>query len=813
MSIPIGWRYAIRSLRRNPIFTVAAVLTLALAIGANTAIFSVIDALLLRGLPYPESRSLVMVWQSWPEKGFPRLGAFRPLYFNLAEQSRSFAQIGGYQYETVNLSIPGRPERLQATRATSSFFQVLAVPAEHGRTLTASDDVEGSEPVAVLSHQLWNRLGHDPAILGHVLPINGMPHTVVGVMPDEFRFSVDPTMSGLDFRPRDIWLPLRLTPQDRMRWTSTDILVIGRLKPGETIAGARAEADIIRAAHDRAAGIHFPMKMRLEKLTDELRGDLHTGLGMLLCAVGCVLVVACVNVANLLLARDNRRRSEFALRAALGAGKWQMVRQALIENLILALMAGVVGVGLAAVATKTLTRWLPPDLLRAGPIATNLDGLLFATGICVLAVFVFGLGPAVAMARGDVAAILRDSTAVGGPRQGKRFRELLVVGEITVASCLMMTAVLLGNGLHHLQGMPTGFEKERAVIADTALLGPQYADPANRLAFFDRLTQQVGNLPGVEDVGIVDYPPFGPDSYDASFQIEGHATRTLQDAPMCVRWTVSPGYRAALGIPLLGGRWLLPTDDSHVPLVAVIDEVAAKRYWPAENPIGRRVSFQRSKSQSPPYTIVGVVGGIRHNTLDAEPRPGIYVSFRQATPQSASLVVRSVPGARTIDAAALRMAMRSVDAAQPLDNIDTLEHLVRNSTAVRSFQMWMMVGAALLAAILSSVGIYGVMACHVSQRTPEIGLRMALGARGDTILRLVLFKGILLTAGGTALGLVAATVLGQGLRSRFYGVELDWTTLALGFALVWISSLLACAIPAARAARMQPLQALRLQAR
>jgi putative ABC transport system permease protein len=786
---------------------------LALAIAANTAIFSVIDALLLRGLPFPEAKRLVMVYLSWPERGFPRLGGFRPLYFHFVDKSRTFQQLTAFQYETVNLTVPGQPQQLQATRATSSFFQVLGVPAEHGRTLTVADEAEGAEPVVVLSHDTWNRLGHDPQILGRSIPINGVSHKVIGVMPAEFRFSIDPVMNGLDFRPRDIWLPLYLTAQDRHHWASTDLLIMGRLKPGATLGGARAEAEIIRAAHDREAGIQYPMKMRLELLTDEFHSDLKTGLTMLFCAVGCLLLVACVNVANLLLARDSQRRSEFALRAALGAGRARMVKQALIESLMLSLMAGALGVMVGAVINQGLARWLPPGLLRSRPVVTNVDALLFAAGVCVFAVFVFGLGPAIALARGDVASILRDSTAVGGARSGKHFRDLLVIGEITAASCLMMTAVVLGHGLQRLQATPTGFQAQHAVVADTALLGPQYGEPASRIQFFDRLTSQVSALPGVESVGVVDYMPFGPDSYDSSFQIEGHETRSLQDAPMCVRWIVTEGYRAAMGIPQINGRFLQPTDDVNTPLVAVVDEIAGRRYWPGQDPIGRHFKFTKGSGLGPTYTIVGVVGSIKHTALDAEPRPGIYIAYRQTPTRSASIVARSGTGAGTIDASALRGAMRTVDAAQPLEHIDTLEHLIGESMAVRRFQVWMMAAAALLAGLLSAVGIYGVMACHVAQRTPEIGVRMALGARGDDILMLVLGKGMLLTAGGTILGLAAVLLLGQGLRSQFTGVEIDWTTLAIGFGLVWISSILACSIPAARAARMQPVQALRLQVR
>jgi putative ABC transport system permease protein len=786
---------------------------LALAIAANTAIFSVIDALLLRGLPFPDAGKLVMVYLSWPEKGFSRLGGFRPLYFHFAEKSRTFQQLTAFQYETVNLTLPGRPQQLQATRATASFFQVLSVAAEHGRTLLAADEADGAEPVVVLSHGTWDRLGHDPQILSQSLPINGVPHKVVGVMPEDFRFSIDPVMTGLDFRPRDIWIPLHLTPQDRHHWASTDLLIMGRLKPGATLAGARAEAEIIRAGHDREAGIHYPMKMRLETLPDEFHSDLKTGLTMLFCAAGCLLLVACVNVANLMLARDSQRRSEFALRAALGAGKSRMVSQALIESLLLSLTAGVVGVALGAGITHTLARWLPPDLLRSRPVVTNLDALLFAAGVCVLAVFFFGLGPAIALARGDVASILRDSTAVGGSRSGRSMRDLLVIGEIAAASCLMMTSVMLAHGLQRLQSTPTGFEVGKTMLADTSLLGPQYAEPVSRIEFFDRLTNQFASLPGVESVGVVDYMPFGADSYDASFQIEGHETRTLQDAPIAVRWIVTEGYRAAMGIPQLNGRFLQPTDDLRAPLVAVVDEVAAKRYWPGQSPIGRHIKFTKGSGLGPVYTIVGVVGSIKHTALDAETRPGIYIAFRQTPTSSASIVTHSRSGAQSTDAASLRGAMRNVDAAQPLEHIGTMEHLVQESTAVRRFQMWMMAVAALLAGLLSAVGVYGVMACHVAQRTPEIGVRMALGARRDDILFLVLGRGMLLTAVGTVLGLAAAMVLGQGLRSHFTGVEIEWTTLSLGVVIVWISSLLACSIPAARAARMQPLQALRLQVR
>lgn len=753
-----------------------------------------------------------MVYLSWPEKGFPRLGGFRPLYFHFVDKSRTFQQLTAFQYETVNLTVPGQPQQLQATRATSSFFDVLGVRPEHGRALTAADEVEGAEPVVVLSHDTWNRLGHDPQILGRSLPINGMPHKVVGVMSEEFRFSIDPVMNGLDFRPRDIWLPLYLTAQDRHRWASTDLLIMGRLKPGATIGGARAEAEIIRAEHDREAGIHYPMKMRLELLTDEFHSDLKTGLTMLFCAVGLLLLVACVNVANLLLARDSQRRSEFALRAALGAGRGSMVKQALVESFLLSAMAGVLGILLGAVINQGLSRWLPAGLLRSRPVVTNLDAVIFAGAVCVFAVFVFGLGPAIALARGDVASILRDSTAVGGARSGRHFRDLLVIAEITAASCLMMTAVLLGHGLQRLQATPTGFQAQNAIVADTALLGPQYADPAARVKFFDQLTAQVKAVPGVETVGVVDYMPFGPDSYDASFQIEGHETRSLQDAPMCVRWTVTEGYRAAMGIPLLKGRFLQATDDVSAPLAAVVDEVAAQRYWPGQDPRGRRFKFTKGSGLGPVYQIVGVVGSIKHTALDAEPRPGIYISYRQTPTRSASLVVRS-NGVQAVDAAALRGAMHNVDAVQPLEHIDTLDHLISESTAVRRFQVWMMAAAALLAGLLSAVGIYGVMACHVAQRTPEIGVRMALGARASSILMLVLGKGMMLTAGGTVLGLGAVLLLAQGLRSQFTGVEVDLVTITAGLGIVWISSALACSVPAARAARMQPVKALKLQVR
>lgn len=805
----LRWRYAIRGLLRTPTFALTAVLTLALAIAANTTIFSIVDALLLRALPFPNPDRLAMVWLSWPAKGFPRLPVFRSLYFQLAEKNHSFAQLAAFRNGSVNLTVPGHPRQLQAARVTSTFFDVLGVPVQLGRTFTRADDAPESEPVVVLSDRLWSVIfARDPRSLGRTLPIDGVLHTVIGVMPREFRFSIEPGMGTLEFRARDLWLPLRLTPQDRLRSTSTDLQLLGRLKPAAVVSGALAEAEVIRAAHDAAAGIRSPMQFRIEGLPDEFQRDLRPGLRMLFGAAGCVLLIACANLANLLLARHSRRRGEFALQLALGARKGILVRQALTESLLISLAAGILGVALGAAFTRALAPWLPAGLVRARAVAMNLDSLAFAVTVCLLSVFLFGLGPAFASARTDAAATLRDSAIGGGGRRAKSFGDAVVICEIALASCLMIVAAFLAQSLLLLQTTATGFDQRYVFTGDTALLASQYATPASRIDFFDRLTAQAGRLPGVLAAGVVDYVPFGLDSYETSFQIEGRPQRGLEDAPLCARWTADPGYLAAMGIPLLDGRWFQRSDDAGAPPVAVVDEVAAQRYWPGERPVGRRITFNPS-APTPPYTIVGVVGGIRHTALNAEPRPGIYLPIRQKTPRSASLLVRATPGA-PIGAAALRAAIGAVDATQPLEHAGSMERLVRDSLAVRRFQVWMVTAAAFLAMILSVVGIYGVMACQVAGRTPEIGVRMALGACARDILLMVLRRGMLLTLVGEALGVIAVLGLGQVVKSHIHGVTMHATTLLLGASVVWCASTLACLIPALRAARMEPLRALRL---
>lgn len=802
-------RYSIRSLRRSPAFAAAVVLTLALGIGANTAVAGLLRAVLLRTPPYATPSRLAMVWQRLPSLGggVDRLGASLPEYVDYRDRNRVFSAMAGYENLDLDLTGDGPPERIAAARVTSTLFSTLGVRPFIGRDFVAADGQEGSANVAILGYGLWQRrFGADPTVVGRTVRLDEQSYTVVGVMPRAFDFPW-PGMPLSDHA--DLWIPLVFTRAEMAaRAQSYDVRMVARLKPGVTLERARADlariVDEIRREYPNIYSGNVQTQATADGLVSDARADARPLLLTLAGAVVFVLLIACANAAHLLLARAVSRRPEMVLQRALGASAGTVVGQSLGEALVLAAAGGAVGLGLAVVLVTVIRRFGPDNI--AGLAQARIDGqvLAFTAALALVTALVCGVVPALRSARSDAGETLKSGRRdVGGGRTRHRLRSSLVVIEAASAMVLLVSAGLLVRSLIRVLEVSPGFDPSGVVVVRTTFDRSRYASDDKRRTAERGILEQLRALPGAAAVGFTTHLPIA-DERQIGFTVDGRDPNEFHWAANAL---VGDDYFRVMRIPLLHGRTFGAADLPNAPWSAVINESMARQYWPNGDAVGRVVRWGGR-----PLTIVGVVGDVRIGGLDAAVQPTIYGSafqLQSGATQFAVFIVRTASDPRAM-LDAMQRAIWSVDAGLPVFGGTTLGDVVSRSVATRRFLVWLLTGFAAAALALAVIGLYGVLSYSVAQRTPELGVRVALGARPGDVSRLVVRDGLRLAGGGIVIGGVAAAAAGAAIaRLLFDTGPFDPVTYVVGAAVLAGASLLACWIPARRAARLDPLTALR----
>ncbi len=801
-------RYALQMLWKNPGFTLVTVIALALGIGANTFIFSVVNTLLLRPLPFPHSEELTSILVKDPESGILYTSYSFPNFEDIRDQNHVFDQVAALYMTTQFLYSGDEPERMRGAYVSSELFPMLGVSPQLGRTFSPEEERSGNERVIVLSYPFWQRkFANNPGVVGQSLNIGGEPTTVLGVMPAGFKFPVS--------REVDFWMPLipSIPPPSRTARGAVYLGLFGRLKPNVSLPQAQAEMDTIAARlAAQYPNANTGLTIALVSSHERLVGSLRRALLVLLGAVVLVLLIACVNVANLLLARSAVRKKEIAIRTAIGATRWRVVRQLLTESLLLSLLGGAAGVLQAVSAIQLLVSSNPANLPRITEIGLDKNVLLFTLGLTTLTGILFGLAPALQASRRDLNEALKDGMrdSSGGIRSN-RTRSILVVSEIALSLILLVGASLLFQSLRKLLDVSPGFEATGVLTADVSVSTTKYPEPEQRAAFYHQALERIAAIPGVASAGVI-YPlPLGGSFESYTFDIEGRPPYPPGQQPSADRRVISPDYFRTMNTPLLLGRSFGAQDQRNAPAVTIINQTFATRFFPGGTPIGKRIIPGEGRTPIA-REIVGVVTDIRHAGLDVEPSPEYYVPYEQANVDDLTVVARTSGADPLSIAGPLRDVIRSIDKTQPIYNIRPLTQFLDESVARRRFNMILLGGFALLALVLSSIGIYGVISYSVAQRTREIGVRIALGARTFDVLKMVLSQAVVLTFVGIAVGLAGAFALTRFLETLLFQVKPNDFTILLSVSIVLGTvAVCACLIPARRAAKVDPLVALRYE--
>jgi putative ABC transport system permease protein len=807
-------RYALRTLLKSPAFTAIAVLTLALGIGANSAVFSIVNGVLLRALPYANADRAVMLWSTWT--GYPRTWLSEPEVADYRTQTQVFDLFAPFALGSASLTGDGEPERVAAGFLSKDVLPVLGASPLIGRGFTAAEDSPDSiaSRVALLGEGLWRRrYAADPGMLGRTITIGARSFTVVGVLADDFRLPND--FVG---EPAQVYTPLGLNPvPDENNRGSHYLFGVGRLRPDVTPERAQSAMSAFVGEMKRRHPNYGPdFDVRIVPVRAQVSGDIRPALLVLLGAVGFVLLIACANVANLLLARAEVRHKEIAIRTALGAGRGRLVRQLITESLVLSLIGGALGLLLAVWGTRALLDISPPNIPRVDAIGVDARVALFTLGVSLFTGLLFGVVPAVQSAHTDVQGTLKESgrgTTVGARRQ--RLRRALVISEVALAMVLVIGAGLMIKSFARLLGVDPGVRAERLLTLELSLPQAKYGQPQSR-AFYRQLVDRVAALPGVEAVGAVRELPFATQIGDWSFSIIGRPRAGPHEPGPAGDWqVVSPGYFRAIGIPLRAGRYLEASDAETSQQVVVLSQTLARTFWPKGDAVGQQIML--GGADSLPRTIVGLVGDVKHKGLDAETKPQMYfphAQFPRTAPfpiNKMSLVIRT-RGEPLALANAVRAEVKALDADVPISRVKSMEDVLATSTSVRQLNVMLLGVFAAVALILAAVGIYGVMAYTVTQRTHEIGVRMALGATAREVLALVLGQGLRLVVVGLALGLLTAMALARVIQSMLFGISAtDPLTFAAVSAILAAVALLATYLPARRATRVDPLVAMRME--
>ena len=802
-------RFGLRMLCKKPGFTAVGVLTLALGIGANTAIFSVVYAVLLKPLPYPNPAQLFTAFQANTQQGIAETGCSYPNFEEWRAQNHVFSELAGIGAHQLTLTGRGDPSVVNTSVVTPELFALLDVQPLAGRVFSHQDGEQGAAPVVLVSEDLWRgRFGADPRIIGTSINLDKRPFTVIGIMPAAFRTPFRNTRE-------EIWIPL---VQDPLFSTfmpprgSHFLPVLGRLKPGVSVAQAQAEMDAISA---RLAA-EFPAEnsgwtVRLVPLQKEIVGDVRTALLVLLGAVGLVLLIACANIANLLLTRAASRSKEIAVRAALGAGRARIIRQLLSETAVLGLLGGAVGIALAYWGVEALSSFLPSSLPQMSPIRVDYFVLGFALLLSAIAGVAFGLVPAMFAVNSDIQNTLREGARSGESRNRRRVRGSLAVAEIALAMVLLVAAGLLLRSFSRLTSVGPGFDARHVVKADISLPRFQYSTPQQWTAFSDELLARIQAQPGMNDSAVVVPIPIVQDSVNLEFDVVG-APRASQAASRTADFaSVSPDYFRVMEIPLLAGRFFNQQDTLSAPRVSLISKTMAQRYFPNQDPIGKRLTFGFPPDGDVVREIVGIVGDIRDVSLGEAPGPMMYVPYAQAPFWGAGVVVRSTLGTSAV-AAAIRREVQKIDKDLPVTDIATMPDLIGASVSQQRFRTFLFVLFAAMALVLAATGIFGVISYSVSCRTNEIGVRVALGASHGAILRMILRETLVLAFAGLAIGVPCALAASRFIGHFLFSVSANdpVTLAAVAFVLAAVAAL-AGFLPARRAMRVDPMAALRYE--
>jgi predicted permease len=802
-------KYAVRGLLKRPGFTVIALITLALGIGANTAIFSVVNAVLLRPLPFQNPEQLVIVWEDATFVGFPRNTPAPANYVDWKNQNQSFVDMAATAEKSFNLTGDGEPERVQAYSVNANFFPLLGVQPLLGRGFLPEEDRPGGNKVAVLSYSLWqSRYGGDRNIVNRDIQLNGEKHTIVGVMPSSFQF--------VDKEVR-LWVPLALDQEELANRGGHYLQVVARLKPGVSLSQSQADMNAVmrRIATDHP-GETFEGKLGaiVMPLRDQLVGDARSSLIVLLVAVAFVLLIACANVAGLLLARAVGRRKEIALRMALGAGRARVVRQLLTESLLLATVAGVLGSLLAYWSFTFLQGLVPAEMALSASLKLDTRILIFTLAISIVTGIIFGLVPALQAANFDLNEALKQTSARA--TSTGHLRNTLIVCEVALSLVLLVGAGLLIQTLFQLFRQYSVLEPEKVLTMRTILPREKYKEPQQRDNFYQQVLQRVDHLPGVVAAGYSTSVPLAWKGGTSGFYPEGIKAPIPGMAYDANHREVTTNYLKAMNIPLRQGRYFENSDNAQSVPVAIINETMARQYWPGENALGRRFKLgDPDDAESPWRQIVGIVADVRQMGLDEPVKAEMYLPYQQDKNNPwyvpRDLAIRTNAETSNL-VGSVRQIIREVDPDQPVSNIATMAELLGDEAAQRRMGMIMLVGFAALALLLASLGIYGVLAYFVTQHTNEIGVRQALGATPRNILFLVLKKGMSLTLMGVGSGLIGALVLTRLMRSMLFGVNASdpLTFVTVPVVLVAVA-LLACYLPARKATKVDPLIALRYE--
>jgi putative ABC transport system permease protein len=798
-------RYGLRMLLKNPGFTIVAVVALALGIGANTAIFSVVNTVLLRPLPYQDQDRLVMVWEDNSKQGFPRDTPAAANYVDWRDQNHVFENMAAIVEISFNLTGAGDPARIDGRRVSANLFSLLGVEPQLGRAFRPEEDQPGANHVVIISHALWQqRFGSDPAIIGKAINLNGESFTVVGMMPGNFQF---PT------RADQVWIPVAFDAKEAAERGNHYLEVIARLKRGITLRQAQTEMSTIASRLEQQyPGTNAGIGAVVVPLHEQIVGDIKPALLILLGAVAFVLLIACANVANLLLARAAVRQKEIALRLALGARRSRVIRQFLTESVLLSVFGGAVGLLLSFEGLHVLARFIPENISHGQEIAIDGKVLIFTMLVSLLTGLVFGLAPATQTANVNLNDTLKEGRDSAAGSRGNRIRGLLVTCEVAVSFVLLIGAGLLINSFMRLRSVDPGFRPENILTMKIVLPEARYPNRATRATFYTELLRRVEALPGAKSAAVATSLPLTDTGNSIGLSIEGRVDPGPDRVPIAITRVVSPGYFGTMGILLLQGRVFTERDRAEFKGVVIITETTARRLWPGEDPIGKRIAGWSTEPARKWVEIVGVVKDVRQFGLALDPKLQIYLPYDQAgffAPRA--LIVRTEVEPLSL-AGTVRKTVWEIDKDQPVSDISSMEEVVSESVARQRFSMLLLGVFAGLALLLAVVGIYGVMSYSVAQRTREIGIRMALGAQRSDVLKMTVVQGLPFVCAGVVIGLAAAFVLTRVMSSLLFGVSpTDPLTFIAISLMLMLVAVLASYIPAFRATKIDPMFALRCE--
>jgi putative ABC transport system permease protein len=797
-------RYGIRVLIKSPVFTTVAVLSLALGIGANTAIFSVVNGLLLRPLPYPDSKRIVDVWHTPPQESFPGMNRFSVSpanYLDWKDQSQTFEQMAAYGYAGFSLSASADPVAVTGAAVSSDFFSVLRSNVSQGRTFLPEEEQPGRDQVVVLSDGLWQQaFGSNPNLIGQTLTLNSRSFTVIGIMP-----------AGFQYPPEvELWVPLAWNEAERQTRSIHDYQVIARLKQDVSLAQSQAEMNTISSRLEQ----QYPEDNKgwgamVIPLQEDLIGDIRPALLVLFSAVAFVLLIACANVANLMLARGANRRKEIAIRIALGAGRGRIVRQLLSESVLLATTGGILGLLLARWGSELLVQLSSGSLPNSSEIGIDKWALGFTLLVSFGAGIIAGIAPAFQFSTTDTSETLKQGTGrTGGSSVKQRTRKALVICEVALSLILLIGAGLMIRSFWKLQQVDPGFNTSNTLTMSVGLSPIKYSDAYQQAAFFDRVLEQVSALPGVVSVGATTTIPLVGSGSTQPFTIEGRPESAVSEQPMAQTRYISPDYFRAIGVPLRQGRFFSDGDREDGVPVVIISEAMARRFWPGQDPVGRRLTPSFHLKQGA-REIVGVVGDVKASGLDADAAATMYLPYKQAPRPYMTFVARTASDPQNF-IQPISKSIYTIDKEQAVRNVRTMEQVLADSVSGRRFNMTLLITFAALALVLATVGVYGVMNYSVTLRRRELGIRMALGAQAADVLRLILGQGLMLTLTGIGAGLVGAYGLTRLMANLLYGVTAtDFLTFVSVSGVLMAVGLLASYLPARRAMKVDPMIALR----